>query len=148
MISVRNATTSDWERIVVLLTEADLPTEDLAASNLGEFLIAERGAGLQVEVVGLVGLQRYTELGLLRSLVVADNCRSQGLGTRLLRELEAAARESGVKELWLLTIDADKFFRRHGYGMSPRLAAPEVIQGTEEFRNLCPGDATLMHKSL
>jgi amino-acid N-acetyltransferase len=60
--------------------------------------------------------------------------------------LRAAA--AGVRELWLLTIDADGWFETVEYIHCDRSEAPAAIASTEEFGNLCPGNAFLMKKSL
>jgi hypothetical protein len=53
-----------------------------------------------------------------------------------------------VRELWLLTIDADDWFQELGYSEKLRGEAPLVITQTAEFASLCPGDAVLMKKTL
>ena len=86
--------------------------------------------------------------GLLRSLLVAAPCRGAGLGRRLVAALEASASERKVRELWLLTIDAEHFFARLAYNATARAAAPAAIQASAEFASLCPASAVLMRKSL
>ncbi len=124
-----------------LLSDAGLPLDDLAVDHLA-FVAEEDG-----ELHGLIGLERFGEVGLLRSLVVASHSRGRGLGRKLVSALEAHARDCGVAELWLLTIDADAFFERLGYGVRRRDAAPDAIRATAEFSVLCPADAVLMSKS-
>jgi amino-acid N-acetyltransferase len=87
-------------------------------------------------------------VGLLRSLVVDPGSRAAGVGRQLVAELEAHAGRSGIEELWLLTIDADRYFRALGYTVKERGEAPAAIRRTAEFSRLCPGDATLMHKAI
>ncbi len=58
------------------------------------------------------------------------------------------ARAARITELVLLTQTATEFFARHGYRVIERAAAPQDMQGSEEFRSLCPGSATCMAKSL
>jgi amino-acid N-acetyltransferase len=111
---------------------------------LENFMLAESDG----EVIGLVGLQVFDTIGLLRSLVVAKNARSSGLGGKLVGAIEAAAQTAGIDELWLLTIDAEKFFSRHGYEFAARKDAPDSIRQTDEFRELCPDNAHLMYKSV
>jgi amino-acid N-acetyltransferase len=84
----------------------------------------------------------------LRSLVVAGAARRAGLGGKLVGALEAAAQAAGITELWLLTIDAERFFERHGFDIVERAVAPADIRGTDEFGNLCPDSAFLMRKHL
>jgi amino-acid N-acetyltransferase len=125
-----------------LLADAGLPTEDVTTGHLA--LVAEQAGA----VCGLIGLEQFENVGLLRSLVIARECRSAGLGRLLVDELEQLAMTQDVSELWLLTIDADAWFARLGYTAQSRELAPAVIQQTEEFSSLCPGDAILMKKSL
>lgn len=127
-----------------LLSGAELPIDDLGPGLLERFLIAE----LDDEVVGLVGLEVYDTTGLLRSLVVAEKSRNTGLGEKLVGALEKAAQAAGVRDLWLLTIDAAGFFTRQGYDIVTRDAAPEVIRHSKEFAELCPDSAYLMMKNL
>ena len=142
MPMLRQANPKDWEVIEALLIESGLPVDDLGADNLDGFLVAEDG----VKLVGLIGLQLYGTIGLLRSLVVARDARKLGLGGKLIGALESAAQAAGVTELWLLTIDAENFFERHDFEIMARDAAPASIQQTDEFSNLCPGTAFLMRK--
>ncbi len=100
------------------------------------------------EPVGMIGLEKFGNVGLLRSLVVNEAGRGAGLGARLVTELELRARSEHIDELWLLTIDADPFFAQHGYVVAERDDAPNAIRNTAEFSTLCPGDAVLMCKHL
>lgn len=144
LISIRPAETTDWSEIRRLLAAADLPVADLTPQMLADFMLAESD-GL---TVGLVGVQVFDKIGLLRSLIVASSARGAGLGSKLLAAIEVAARNAGLEELWLLTIDAENYFLRHEFEISPRDRAPERIRSTAEFRDLCPGDAHLMRKTL
>ena len=103
-------------------------------------------ASVDAAPVGMIGLEQFGAVGLLRSLVVADGCRSAGVGRQLVTALEAMAVAAGVNELWLLTIDADAYFKARGYTLRERSEAPMAIQQTPEYSSLCPGDAFLMSK--
>lgn len=144
-IKLRPAVATDLKAVSNLLRDAGLPIDDLRSELLHEFVVAgAQGGGL----VGAIGLQRFGEQALLRSLVTDVATRGMGLGRRLLLALEDRARASGIRELWLLTIDADGFFAHHNYNTENRAAAPEVIAGTTEFSALCPATAHLMRKRL
>lgn len=147
-IVVRNVSRSDWQDVRRLLDEAGLPVSDLGPDRLEGFLIAERPCAEQMETLGTIGLQQFDRVGLLRSLVVSDRGRKSGLGKRLVAALEASACCAGVTDLWLLTIDAERYFDNLGYKMMSRDCAPEIIRETEEFSGLCPNGAYLMHKAL
>ena len=141
---IRPAGAADLEAATELLRTAGLPVDDLSAELLENFLVATSNTG----VVGLIGLEPFPGVGLLRSLVVDPGTRGASVGRRLVAELEASARQRGVSELWLLTIDADRYFSALGYRVQDRGRAPDAIRGTAEFSSLCPGDAVLMMKTL
>jgi amino-acid N-acetyltransferase len=146
MISFRDATNADWPQVRLLLSAAALPTEDLTADSLANFLVAEEDGASQL--CGFIGLEELTGLGLVRSLVVSETFRGRGIASDLLGQVERRARTMGMTELWLLTIDADGFFAARGFAVEQREDAPDAIRNTEEFKSLCPGDAVLMRKSL
>lgn len=143
-VDIRPARRGDFEAVTRLLRGAGLPVEDLAGERMTEFLVATSGGPL----VGVIGLESYAQVGLLRSLVVDPGSRTAGVGRLLVAALEASARLRGLTELWLLTIDADRYFAALGYARKERRDAPPAIRETAEFAVLCPGSATLMQKSL
>ncbi|MDH4108543.1 MAG: arsenic resistance N-acetyltransferase ArsN2 [Gammaproteobacteria bacterium] len=142
---IRRAGTRDWPRVRELLVLAELPVNDLAAERMGDFLVWVGGDG---SPGAAIGLERYGEVALLRSLVVAQASRGAGLGSRLVAELEDVARTDGLHELWLLTNDADGFFAKLGYRVVNRADAPKAVQGSPEFSSICPASAILMMKKL
>ena len=147
-IMVRDAKQDDWQDVRTLLDEAGLPVADLGPEHLVDFLVAERSGNSQGETLGIIGLQRFNQVGLLRSLVVSQADRKSGLGRRLVSAVEANACCAGVNDLWLLTIDAERYFESLGYRMMSRESAPDSIRNTEEFNGLCPDGAYLMRKVL
>jgi N-acetylglutamate synthase-like GNAT family acetyltransferase len=104
-------------------------------------------AELAGEVVGAIGLERYGDTGLLRSLVVAPSVRSRGIGAHLVDTLEREARALGIARLVLLTETAPAFFERRGYVVIERDAAPPPVRESAEFRSLCPATAVCMSKA-
>jgi amino-acid N-acetyltransferase len=127
-----------------LLVDAGLPIDDLRPELLEHFLLAERDG----EIVGIAGIEAYATTGLLRSVVVAGNSRGAGLGKKLVGALELAAQAAGIVDLWLLTIDAERFFARLGYDIVSRDSVPDAIRSSKEFAVLCPESAHLMTKKL
>jgi len=111
---------------------------------MADFIIASRGDS----PAGAIGVEAFSHVGLLRSLVVDPESRAEGIGRLLVAALEAHARCHGLTELWLLTIDADRYFRALGYTAKERSEAPSAIRETAEFSRLCPGTAVLMWKAL
>ena len=143
-LTLRQAIPGDWRAVQDLLLTADLPVDDLGPDKLSGFLIAEHDNA----TVGLIGLEVLGTVGLLRSLVVERSARSTGLGGKLVGALESSAEAAGIAELWLLTIDAERFFQRHNFEIVDRTVAPDEIRQTGEFSTLCPDNAYLMRKSL
>lgn len=144
MPTLRQAREKDWQMVRDLLVASSLPIDDLGPDRLDRFLVAEDGG----ELIGLIGLDIYGTTGLLRSLVVAEPARRAGLGGKLVGALESAAQTAGITDLWLLTIDAEKFFVRHGFDIVEREVAPDEIRETDEFGDLCPQTAYLMTKTI
>jgi len=139
---IRRAGPRDLEPGIELLAAAGLPTADLTIERLALVASADD------KMVGLIGLETFDSLGLLRSLVVSPEYRRTGLGDQLVAALEAHARALAITELWLLTIDADAYFERLGYERRKRSLAPADIAASDEFSSLCPDDAVLMSKPL
>ena len=134
----------DFAAAMALLANARLPTEDLTESHCAHFF--HIGAGTSPQ--GLVGLELFGDVALLRSLVVAESRRGLGDGSRLLARAESHAREQGVRELFLLTTTAEKFFASRGYQRAARESAPAAIRQTREFTGICPASAAFMSKLL
>jgi amino-acid N-acetyltransferase len=97
---------------------------------------------------GLVGLELYGTDALLRSLVVGENARGNGLGSTLVGHAERYAVTKGVRSVYLLTTTAEAFFKRLGYERIDRSQAPPSIKETREFASLCPASSAFMMKGL
>jgi amino-acid N-acetyltransferase len=139
----RPARPDDMHAIVSLLKRSELPYEDVDLDR--QYFLVAVGKG---QVIGIVGLEAAGEYGLLRSLAVDAPCRDRGIGWSLLDKIIAHARRNGVRELYLLTTTADKFFMRHGFERMERAAAPPALQETHEFRSACPASAVCMKKKI
>lgn len=129
---------------VQLLAAAQLPTQDLTPAHCEHFFFA----GSPREPTGLVGLELFGDVALLRSLVVAPERRGTGEGSALLKHAEDHARAQGVRSLYLLTTTAESFFARHGYQRAARESAPAAIQATREFAGICPASSAFMMRHL
>ncbi|HSD73828.1 MAG TPA: arsenic resistance N-acetyltransferase ArsN2 [Steroidobacteraceae bacterium] len=141
---VSPAASADLPAIVALLGAASLPVADLESTSHPEFLVARRGR----RVIGVVGLERFGDVGLLRSLAVSPGDRGRGLGLALTRALEQHAARSGLASLVLLTETARNFFEQQGYQVIARADAPQAVHASSEFRLLCPDSAVCMSKRL
>jgi len=142
-MDIRSARAADQAALRNLLVANRLPVEDLDESDIG-FLVASDGE----RVLGVIGMERHGDTGLLRSLVVADEIRGTGMGARLVSSLEELAQAEGCQRLVLLTQTAAPFFASRGYEVIERDAAPADVRASAEFRSLCPASATCMAKML
>jgi amino-acid N-acetyltransferase len=127
-----------------LLNGAKLPTADLTPEHLKHFI----GCGLEEAPTGVVGLEIYGPDALLRSLAVEDKTRGHGCGKALVAEAERYAKEQGVRQIYLLTANAAKFFGNLRYSVIARGDAPDCIRRTSEFSSLSPLSSTFMAKDL
>jgi amino-acid N-acetyltransferase len=127
-----------------LLTASELPTSDLSPKHLEHFF----ACGPIETPKGVVGLEIYGKVALLRSLAVAEDSRGNGYGKALVAQAERYAHSQAVIEVYLLTTTAEEFFHQLGYRRTERDSAPEAIRQTEEFSALCPSSSAFMVKLL
>lgn len=125
-----------------LLASAQLPTADITPDHMKHFFGAWSDSALE----GVVGIEPYGAVALLRSLAVAVPKRSFGLGSKLLAQAEQYATERGIHSMFLLTTTAESYFEERGYSVISHEMAPEAIRNTAEFANICPASSVLMVK--
>jgi amino-acid N-acetyltransferase len=140
---LRFANRGDEGKIKSLLSEANLPAEDIS-KHLQNFIVAEKDH----EIIGTIGIEVLGELGLLRSLAVRPMYQKKGLGSRLVKQIISFAYNKNLKTLFLLTSTAAGFFKKHGFTEIQRDQAPRTVQNTKEFRMLCPNNEVCMSKNL
>lgn len=134
---------NDIHKIKSLLKSADLPYEDIDLARQ-DFIAIAQGT----KIIGTVGLETYGESGLLRSLAVEDAFRGFGLGRALAREMIGHAKDSGIKQLYLLTMTADRFFEKEGFEKISRESVPGAVKNTTEFTSICPVSSICMKKEV
>jgi amino-acid N-acetyltransferase len=116
-VEIRPAVEADIEGILAIVNDYAeqnlmLPrTPEQIRRVISHFLVAEHAG----QVVGCGSLVRLTaQLTELRSLAVAAEWRSTGLGRRLVEALVEQARRTGVQQLCALTL-VEGFFNRLGF---------------------------------
>lgn len=130
--------------VMDLLAQCALPNADISEKKLEHFF----GCGAEKDPGGVVGVELYGDVALLRSLAVKAAVRGRGCGKRLVQEAEQHAARSGAKRLYLLTMTAQEFFARLGYTAVDRESVPDAIRATTEFTTLCSASAAVMAKQL
>jgi N-acetylglutamate synthase-like GNAT family acetyltransferase len=136
---LRPARASDLPSIERLLTTSQLPLAGVADSLPG-FVVAESDGA----IVGTAALEVCCDNALLRSVAVAPEWRSRGLGRALVTRVIADAEARGLRALYLLTTTAEHYFPSFGFQEVARSEVPGDVQGTEEFRSACPQSAVVM----
>jgi amino-acid N-acetyltransferase len=129
---------------VALLQAQGLLVSDITDEHLEHFFFM----GSDGSPTGLVGIEIYGIDALLRSLAVAENARTQGIGSALVQHAEDYATSRRVRAMYLLTTTAESFFEQRDYRRVDRTQAPPAIQSTPEFASLCPASSAFMMKRL
>ena len=136
---LRAATTDDLVSVERLLTASGLPLDGVADA-LRSFTVAESGN----DIVGVAGLEVCRDNALLRSVAVAPEWRSHGLGRALVARVIADAEARGLNALYLLTTTAEHYFPSFGFERVAREVVPPDIRETKEFTSACPATAVVM----
>lgn len=119
-----------------ILQKEKLPYQDVNAENIQFYR-----AFSEADFVGIIGLEKFVDVALLRSMVVFDKFRNKGYRGKIINQIleEAAAKE--IKEIFLLTTTAKEFFEKLGFEAVERSLVPDAIKTTTEFSSLCPESA-------
>ena len=129
--------------LIDFLQKAKLPTTDLP-SDLSGFTLAMDGT----QIMGSAGVELLGNIGLLRSVAVADTHRNQKLGHQLFMAAMEYARTKQVQEVFLITESADLYFEKKGFQQVDRSDVPDEITQTKQFASLCPSSAVVMKLKL
>src|SRR5689334_4680017 len=124
---LRPAEAGDLREIESLLSAADLPLAGVAESLAG-FVIAESGGA----IVGTAALEVCCNNALLRSVAVAPEWRSRGLGRALVTRVIADGEGRGLRAVYLLTTTAEHYFPRSGLRQITRVEVPAELRETAE----------------
>lgn len=142
-IQITKANKDQRQAITALLQGEKLPVEDLPTS-LDNFFVAVEDD----HVIGAIGMERYDDYGLLRSMVVSQEHRNKNIASQLVQKLENEAQALGINSMYLLTETAAIYFDRKGYQKVSREHVPKSIQASSEFSSVCPASAIIMKKYL
>jgi N-acetylglutamate synthase-like GNAT family acetyltransferase len=141
-VSLRRAMHADDEAVTTLLRDSELPIDGVA-EWLDRFWIAEH----QGRVVGIAGMERYGDSGLLRSVAVVPEWRGTGIGRTLVDHVLEEGRAAGVREVYLLTTTAEHYFPRLGFSCCDRESVPAALRASAEFKGACPASAVVMRRA-
>jgi N-acetylglutamate synthase-like GNAT family acetyltransferase len=110
----------------------------------GNFLIAinERGSP-----VGVAGFEQYAHAALLRSVAVDKSSRNTGYARALVDAVVNNAKQKGVNTVYLLTENAEGYFKRLGFDVVEWAQVDDAVKGSPELTECCER-ATAMRKAL
>ncbi|HEU4407747.1 MAG TPA: arsenic resistance N-acetyltransferase ArsN2 [Polyangiaceae bacterium] len=139
-MTLRPAHEDDQGVVLALLARAALPLGGVVETFPTGYVVAVAGERL----AGVAGVERYDRWGLLRSVAVAAELRSAGLGAQLVGRVLAGATGDGLEEAYLLTTTAPAFFRKLGFREVGRASVPAPVRASAEFASICPASAVCM----
>ncbi len=138
-IAIAGAEERDLEAIKSILVANDLPTAGVD-DHWRTFVVARDGE----RIVGCGGAEAYSAAVLIRSIAVLPEYRSHGLGRRIVRQLIDRLASRGLREFYLLTTSAEKYFRKRGFKRIDRDEVHPQLLASREFQDACPKTAVCM----
>jgi len=126
--------------VSALLHSAGLVPLDETSQFGEQYVVAQ----LDGEVLGVAGIEIHGADGLLRSVAVDAEFRSQGIGAALVEDRLDYARSLGLRGVYLLTTTAPGWFERLGFERVDRTAAPEPVAASQEWSHACPSSSVAM----
>lgn len=142
-VLVSQASRESVEDAKILLQSLQLPLDGVE-DQFENFLLLF----LNQELIGLIGLEIYGSIGLLRSLAVKTEYQGNKLGSLLTDRIIEKCKKLGIQSIYLLTETAKDFFLKKGFTILNRDEAPLILHQAKEFAYTCPESATLMKKTL
>jgi amino-acid N-acetyltransferase len=142
-VALRRAEAADRDAILGLLGRLELPTAGVVSWLAGFWLAVQDD-----RLVGVAGMERYGDAGLLRSVAVAPEWQGGGVGRALVERVLHEGRAEGIREVYLLTTTAEHYFPRIGFARVARSEVPGPLFDSEEFNGACPSSAVVMRRSL
>jgi amino-acid N-acetyltransferase len=138
-IRITAASEADVPFIKSLLLDAGLPLEGID-EHWKTFVVARDGS----KVIGCGGSEAYQVTALIRSIAVDREYRKNGIGRRIVRQLLDRLASRGLREFYLLTTDAEDYFRKRGFKTIDRDEVHPQLLASREFQDACPTSAICM----
>jgi amino-acid N-acetyltransferase len=141
---IRRAKKEDLVSLRAFLSRAKLGTDGLTDETIDYFLLLEDEDGI---LKGSLGMEAFTEFGLLRSLVVTPGQAEKEIFV-LFDQMVQLAKEKGMKGLFLATNKsvALPFFELMGFQRVEREELPSEFYHSEHIRHVLNVDNSLFLK--
>lgn len=89
-----------------------------------DFFVAQ---SLDGEIIGCCALHIvWEDLAEIKSLVVTEKMRGQGIGTQLIKQCLQSANKLGIKRVFVLTYETD-FFKSKGFKLTEKSLLPHKV---------------------
>lgn len=131
-------------RISDLLTGCDLVPEGLEKENLTLFYELDE----LEQVLGVIGVEAYGEVCLLRSLAVRHDKRNLGIARELIKNALNFAQLNNCCDVYLITETIGDTMLRYGFSNINRGDVPQDILKSPFFNGICPCSCQIMHKNV
>lgn len=141
---IRRANKQDLGSLRQFLSRANLGTDGLTDETIDYFLLLENEEGT---LKGSLGMEAFTEFGLLRSLVVTPGQAEKEIFV-LFDQMVQLAKEKGMKGLFLATNKsvALPFFELMGFQRVDREDIPSEFYQSEHIRHVLNVDNSIFLK--
>jgi N-acetylglutamate synthase-like GNAT family acetyltransferase len=141
---IRRANKQDLGSLRAFLSRANLGTDGLTDETIDYFLLLENEDGT---LKGSLGMEAFTEFGLLRSLVVTPGQAEKEIFV-LFDQMVQLAKEKGMKGLFLATNKsvALPFFELMGFQRVDRENIPSEFYQSEHIRHVLNVDNSIFLK--
>ncbi|MHB8511414.1 MAG: HAD-IIA family hydrolase [Actinomycetota bacterium] len=138
--TIRQATGPDLPGVAHLLHEGSLQAGNVR-ERAGRTIVAEAG---RKEMLGTAAWDPVGSAAILRSIAVRTQSRGKGVGLLLVAGALRTAFKAGVREAWLVTTDAQAFFKRCGFTEINREDVPDEVAAHPQISRECPATASVM----
>ena len=132
----------DNHLIEALLRANNLPVSDL---NNGITFFVEK---TNDTVIATGGIESAGKDAIIRSIAVQDAYKGKGLGSKITRQLLKYARETGMRDVHLLTTTAENYFPRYDFKKIERQSVPVDVKNSSQYKDVCPDSAVVMKLDL
>jgi len=142
--TVRPASGPDLPAIATLLHEGGL-TAGAARERVGRTVIAETDRG---KPLATAAWEPVEGVALLRSVATRPDARGYGLGTHVVAAALRGIASASLRDVYLVTADAEAFFKSSGFRVVSRDDLPPAIARHAQITRECPTSAPVMRMTL
>jgi phosphoglycolate/pyridoxal phosphate phosphatase family enzyme len=140
---VRQASGPDLPSIASLLHDGGLPAGG-ARERLGRTVVAQA----ERRVIGTAAWEPVGDDALLRSVAIAADVRWRGVGMLVVAATLRQAARTGIRDVYLVTANAESFFARSGFRTIVREELPPAVGSHRQITRECPDGAPVMRLTL